>query len=186
MHAFEPLMRLWRGLSRPWSLPAREAPAGSAGSTQTPAADGCAAPPTDWIGEAAAARSRASEARARKLLCRMLSPSQLQELETHGCFTVEAPGRGRFCILPRTTFNVFHMQTGNLYCCNTEAFVPLSDLMLAQKLLLEHDPDRFFAVANCRPEVFAGPWEQQLRRALNREPDRTPRHGPASGLHSLR
>ena len=185
MHALEPLMRLWRGLSRPWSLHARDGP-GAVGSTQSPAADPAVPPPTDWIGEAAAARSRASEARARKLLCRMLSASQLQELETHGCFTVEAPGRGRFCILPRTTFNVFHMQTGNLYCCNTEAFVPLSDLMLAQKLLLERDPDRFFAVANCRPEVFAGSWEQQLRRALNRDQDRAPRHAQASNFDSLR
>ena len=177
-------MRLWRGLARPWSAHARDGE-GADGSPRAPASEG-ATPPTDWIGEAAAARSRASEARARKLLCRMLSASQLHELETHGCFTVEAPGRGRFCILPRTTFNVFHMQTGNLYCCNTEAFVPLSDLMLAQKLLLERDPDRFFAVANCRPEVFAGPWEQQLRRALNREQDRAPRQGQPAVLDSLR
>lgn len=174
MQAFEPLLRLWRTLV-PWprrglAAGVRAAGARAAGEVERPGA--WAMQPTDWIGEAAAARSRASEAKARRLLCRMLSPSQLHELETHGCFTVEAPGRGRFCILPRTTFNVFHMQTGNLYCCNTEAFVPLSDLMLAQKLLLENDPDRFFSVANCRPEVFAGPWEQQLRRTLSREQER--------------
>lgn len=169
MQAFEPLMRLWRTL-----VPRRRgrSRARGAGEVERAGNTAWAMQPTDWIGEAAAARSRASEAKARRLLCRMLSPSQLHELETHGCFTVEAPGRGRFCILPRTTFNVFHMQTGNLYCCNTEAFVPLSDLMLAQKLLLENDPDRFFSVANCRPEVFAGPWEQQLRRTLSREQER--------------
>jgi hypothetical protein len=136
------------------------------------AAANAAVATTDWIGEAAAARSRASEARARSLLCRTLSASQLQELETYGYFAVEVPGRGRFCILPRTAFNVFHPQTGNLYCCNTAGFVPLSDLMLAQKLLLENDPDRFFAVANCRPELFAGPWELQLGRVLDRERER--------------
>jgi hypothetical protein len=125
--------------------------------------------PTAWIGEAAQARSRTSEMRARRLLRRMLSEHQLRELQTHDCFTVEVKGRGRFCILPRSTFNVFHIQTGNLYCCNTEAFLPLSDLMLAQKLLLESDPDRFFAVANCKPEIFAGPLEQQMRRMLSRE-----------------
>ncbi|HXV07553.1 MAG TPA: hypothetical protein VD791_05960 [Burkholderiales bacterium] len=182
MQALEPLARLWRGLYRPWSRRTRDRPLVGLGLARMPAA-----PPADWVGEAAAARSRASEARARKLLCRMLSTSQLKELETHGCFTVEVTGRGRFCILPRTTFNVFHVQSGNLYCCNTEAFVPLSDLMLAQKLLLERDPDRFFAVANCRPEVFAGPWEQQLRRALNREQERAPRRGQAPNFHhSLR
>jgi hypothetical protein len=122
---------------------------------------------SSWIGDAATARSRTSETRARRLLTRLLSESQLRELEKHGCFTVRVAGRGTFCILPRSTFNVIHLQTGNLYCCTTEAFVPLSDLMLAQKLLLEIDPDRFFASANCRPETFAGPQEQQLRRVLS-------------------
>jgi hypothetical protein len=158
---------LWRRLSRAWSVRGDD----------WPAAQTEAWPRTDWIGEAAAASSRASEARARKLLCRVLSASQLRELETHGYFAVEVPGRGRFCILPRTAFNVFHPQTGSLYCCNTETFVPLSDLMLAQKLLLENDPDRFFAVANRRLDVFAGPWEVQLRRALVRELERPARHG---------
>lgn len=129
-----------------------------------------------WIGDAATARSRVSEARARRLLTRLLSAQQLQELDKHGCFTVRVPERGTFCILPRSTFNVIHLQTGNLYCCTTEAFVPLSDLMLAQKLLLETDPDRFFAAANCRPETFAGPQEQLLRRVLGGEtPERTQR-----------
>jgi len=122
-----------------------------------------------WIGDAATARSRVSEARARRLLTRLLTAQQLQELDKHGCFTVRVPERGTFCILPRSTFNVIHLQTGNLYCCTTEAFVPLSDLMLAQKLLLESDPDRFFAAANCRPETFAGPQEQLLRRVLSGE-----------------
>lgn len=152
MQALEPLVRLWRRVWRPRSLRGDGWPIALAGAGEEAAAN-AAVPATDW----AAARSRASEARARKLLCRTLSASQLQELQTHGCFAVEAPGRGRFYILPRTTFNVFHPQTGNLYCCTTEIFVPLSDLMVAQKLVLENDPDRFFAVANCRPKLFAGP-----------------------------
>jgi hypothetical protein len=128
-----------------------------------------------WIGDAATARSRASEARARRLLTRLLNAQQLRDLEKHGCFTVKVQGRGTFCILPRSTFNVIHLQTGNLYCCTTEAFVPLSDLMLAQKLLLENDPDRFFAAANCRPETFAGPQEQLLRRVLSNAESEQPR-----------
>jgi hypothetical protein len=152
MQALEPLVRLWRRVWRPRSLRGDGWPIALAGAGEEAAAN-AAVPATDW----AAARSRASEARARKLLCRTLSASQLQELQTHGCFAVEAPGRGRFYILPQTSFNVFHPQTGNLYCCTTEIFVPLSDLMVAQKLVLENDPDRFFAVANCRPKLFAGP-----------------------------
>lgn len=135
--------------------------------------DGCERPEqtlhTRWMGDAATARSRVSEARARRLLMHLLDPRQLQELERHGCFTVRVQDRGTFCIVPRSTFNVIHLQSGNLYCCTTEAFVPLSDLMLTQKLLLENDPDRFFAAANCRPETFAGPQEQLLRRVLGGE-----------------
>jgi hypothetical protein len=119
------------------------------------------------IGDAARARSRDSEFRARRLLRRMLNPEQLKELHRYGGFTVEAPGHGKLCILPTTTFNVLNLQTGNVYCVNTEAFLPLSDLMLAQKLVLETDPDHFFAVANCRSERCAGPLVHQMRAMLN-------------------
>jgi hypothetical protein len=123
-----------------------------------------------WIGDAATARSRSSELRARRLLLRCLSAEQLRELERHGCFTVQVAGRGRFVILPRSTFNVIHLETGALWCCTTAAFVPPSDQMLVQKLLLENDPDRFFAVGNVRPDTFAGPQERQLRQVLTQQP----------------
>ena len=55
-----------------------------------------------WTEQAAAARSQASELRARRLLCRMLDADQKRELQQHGCFTVKVPGRGLFCILPRS------------------------------------------------------------------------------------
>jgi hypothetical protein len=121
-----------------------------------------------WTEQAAAARSQASELRARRLLCRMLDADQKRELQQHGCFTVKVSGRGIFCILPRSTFNVLSLETGAAYCCNIEAFVPISDLMLAQKLLLENDADHFFTVANRRSEVCAGSWEEELVRSLGR------------------
>ncbi len=101
----------------------------------------------------AAMPASSPEVRSRQLLRRTLSPSQLREFEAHGCFTVTSPGRGNFVILPRPTFNVMDLHTGAQYCCVTETAVPLFDLMLVQKLLLEHEPDRFFAAANCRAEV---------------------------------
>ena len=122
-----------------------------------------------WTEQAAAARSQASELRARRLLCRMLSIEQRRELQAHGCFTVKVKGRGRFCVLPRSTFNVLSLETGAAYCCNVEAFVPISDLMLAQKLLLENDAERFFSVANRRSEVCAGSWEEELLRTLGQD-----------------
>jgi hypothetical protein len=121
-----------------------------------------------WTEQAAAARSQASELRARRLLCRMLDMDQKRELQQHGCFTVKVRGRGIFCILPRSTFNVLSLETGAAYCCNIEAFVPISDLMLAQKLLLENDAEHFFTVANRRSEVCAGSWEEELVRSLGR------------------
>ena len=45
------------------------------------------------------------------------------------------------------------LDNGECYCCTTAVEVPLWDLMLAQKLLLENDPEQFFAVAN-RPSEF--------------------------------
>jgi hypothetical protein len=121
-----------------------------------------------WTEQAAAARSQASELRARRLLSRMLDAEQKRELLQHGCFTVKVSGRGLFCILPRSTFNVLSLETGAAYCCNIEAFVPISDLMLAQKLLLENDAEHFFNVANRRSEVCAGSWEEELVRSLGR------------------
>ena len=84
------------------------------------------------------------------MLLRTLTPTQREELQLHGCFAVRVPGRGTFWILPSTFFNVLHMETGHCYCAVPRTEVPLSDLMLTQKLLLENDPEAFFAVANRR------------------------------------
>jgi hypothetical protein len=89
-----------------------------------------------------------AEARARCLLRRVLDTDQRRQYEAYGCFAVEVADRGVFGILPRRFFNVMELCTGVLYCCVTEAKVPLADLMLAQKLLLECDPDLFFSTAN--------------------------------------
>lgn len=101
--------------------------------------------------ESLAPRS-SSEFRARQLLLRVLNPAQRKEFERYGYFTVHASGWGRFHVMPRTTFNVVDTQTGICYCAGPEGVVPLSDMMLAQKLVLEHDPARFFGVARSRSE----------------------------------
>ena len=93
---------------------------------------------------------------SRDLVVNVMTPPQREEFERRNCLTVTVPGRGRFAILPRRTLNVLNLDSGECYCCITESDVPLSDLMLAQKLLLEHDPDRFFAVANCPSEFLFG------------------------------
>jgi hypothetical protein len=110
-----------------------------------------------WNEQSPADGPMAAEARARTLLLRMLAPAQREELERRDCFTVSVPGRGRFAILPRRTLNVLNLDSGECYCCITATEVPLWDLMLAQKLMLENDPDQFFAVANCPSEFLFGP-----------------------------
>ena len=117
----------------------------------------------------------AAEARARSLLLRMLTPRQQEEFARTGYFTVEPTGRGRFVILPNAMFNVLEMVTGDCYCAVTATGVPIADLMLAQKLLLETDPDQFFRVANCRHEEAVGLMDnehlpEQILRARKRLP----------------
>jgi hypothetical protein len=105
----------------------------------------------------------AAELRARQLLRRMLNPAQRQTFELHGYFAVHVARRGTFWILPSPFFNVLHAETGNCYCAVPKPPVPLSDLMLAQKLLLENDPGAFFAVANRRAELIPGLVDARLR-----------------------
>lgn len=90
------------------------------------------------------------------LLLRLLTPEQREEFVSFGYFTVAVARRGKFVILPDAMFNVLDMVTGNCYCAIPATGVPIADLMLAQKLLLESDPDQFFRAANVRPEVVVG------------------------------
>jgi hypothetical protein len=82
---------------------------------------------------------------------RVLNPSQRMQFMAYGFFSVEVPRRGAFCILAKAVFNVLDIATGDRYCCVLDANLPLSDLMLTQKLLLESVPERFFAIANRKP-----------------------------------
>ena len=104
----------------------------------------------------------AAEVRARELLLRMLTPTQREEFRRHGYFVVQVARRGKFWILPSTIFNVLHTETGACYCAAPRGEIPLSDLMLAQKLLLENDPEAFFRVANRRAELIPGLMDERL------------------------
>ena len=97
-----------------------------------------------------------AETRACELLVRMLDASQRKELR-RGYFTVDVPGRGKFWIFAWRSLNVVDPRTGDCYCCTPELAIPLGDLMLAQKLLLECDPERFFSLANRQPQFIVSP-----------------------------
>lgn len=94
--------------------------------------------------------SATAEFRAMQLLLRVLRSQQRTEFLHTGHFTVEAPGWGHFQIYPRLVFNVVSEESGLAYCAVPDIAVPIPDLMLSQKLLLENDPVRFFRVANHR------------------------------------
>lgn len=121
---------------------------------------------TGWCGSAPFASCTNAEARARKLLLRALSPRQRDEMQRCGYFFVDVANRGRFCILPSPYFNVLHIETGQCYCAVPRVAVPLSDLMLIQKLVLEHDAEAFFRVANCRCEIVPARVDEPSRPGM--------------------
>lgn len=88
--------------------------------------------------------------RALRLLARVVSPAQRRELARYGYFTVRVQGHGDYRILPRSVFNVLELDSGAVYCAGPLIPVPIPDLMLMQKLVLETEPWRFFNVANRR------------------------------------
>ena len=105
-----------------------------------------------------AARAREREAarkRARSLLLSHLDDVQRHGLERHGAFCVTARSGHRYRISTSAApFNVRDETTGFEYCLQfgfeTSWSIPVEDLMLAEKLLLECDEAEFLATANRR------------------------------------
>lgn len=96
-------------------------------------------------------KEAAADERATALLVRCLTPKQAKQFEKNGSFTVTVPSRGAFTIRSSRTYNVRHRESGRDFCLGFDTRLPelpLADQLLAQKLLLETDPDSFFATAN--------------------------------------
>jgi hypothetical protein len=90
-------------------------------------------------------------ARANTLLRSCLSPEQVAELDLLGRFHVRV-GNNTYRIGERHSYNVSLLDEDGRphtdYCVVSREFVPKPDQILAQKLLLETDPDTFFRIAN--------------------------------------
>ncbi|HVY06506.1 MAG TPA: hypothetical protein VHB46_11070 [Burkholderiales bacterium] len=96
--------------------------------------------------------------RALRLLARVVDPRQRRELVMFGHFSVRSPRHGEYLILPRSVFNVVELESGASYCAGPLTPLPIPDLMLLQKLMLENEPEKFFQVANRRqPDVALRP-----------------------------
>ena len=92
--------------------------------------------------------------KARKLLCRWLSPEQLAEFETKHRFHVRGADGHLYVIYDGYGHNVFRIEDGRKTMCfclvTDKVWVPSFDLMLAQKVLLESDVGTFLDTANQR------------------------------------
>lgn len=115
-------------------------------------------------------RRKKAEKTARELLVKCLTPAQRADFEKNQAFDVEVTaggsfrarhtradplgqrglewGAGRYRIAKGSAFNVTHVESGTRYCVVAAESVPVYDQMLAQKLLLENEPAKFFETAN--------------------------------------
>lgn len=87
--------------------------------------------------------------KARALLVKNLDATQAAAFEKSGEFDVKAQDGKVYKIKTARSFNVVGPD-GTKYCGQL-ADAPVEDQMLAQKLLLEHEPDKFFKNANVSP-----------------------------------
>ncbi len=88
---------------------------------------------------------------SKKLLETFLSSEQRAELATLSAFHVQGQDGRTYCIRNSSAHNVDLIENGSpkiRYCIVIDAPVPVYDLMLGQKLLLEQDLERFFRLAN--------------------------------------
>jgi hypothetical protein len=100
--------------------------------------------PVRWAGDALA-RRREAELRAEALLLSWLSPSQRDQYRSRGWFDVVSRGGNRYRIWP---WKVTRLDVPRCaYCIEAVPRVPAADEMLANKLLLETDEQRFLATA---------------------------------------
>jgi hypothetical protein len=101
-------------------------------------------------------QARASaQARALELLRSHLDQGQREEFDRSRSFVAVAPSGRRYRIRAATTFNVCDEGQRDEYCMQFRSDpdcrgIPVEDLMLAQKLLLECDESQFLRIANTR------------------------------------
>jgi hypothetical protein len=97
-------------------------------------------------------RMKDAETRSRRLLREMLTPEQERDLNEKKCFNVRGQDGLQYCIVEEPHRNIYLMQEGRAvrrFCIVMRNHsIPIYDMMLAQKLVIEHDIERFLAVSN--------------------------------------
>ncbi len=111
-------------------------------------------------------KRKKARARARKLLKRHLTPKQWLDYDTHGEFFVKTPKGHLYQIGSARDHNIVRLnkrrKAMRVLCASIYGYgVPVEDIMLAQKLMLETQEDAFLKIAHHWPVSTA----QGLRRA---------------------
>jgi len=91
------------------------------------------------------------EERSMELLKRWLSPDQLHQFETAGCFEVVGCDTGRrYRISQGAGMNIYELNEGPGigWCFVPQGYLAIGDVMLAQKIALETDERGALAVAH--------------------------------------
>jgi heme exporter protein D len=92
------------------------------------------------------ARRRQARQRAEELLLAWLSPSQRAQYRSRGRFEVTTAAGHRYRVCPGGVVGLD--PRGWAYCIESTSPVPVADELLAFKLLLETDEQRFLATAH--------------------------------------
>ena len=100
-------------------------------------------------GRATLARRRQARQRAEALLLAWLSPDQRAQYRSRGRFEVTTTAGHRYRVCPGGVVGL--NPRGWAYCIESTSPVPVADELLAFKLLLETDEQRFLAIAHRYP-----------------------------------
>jgi hypothetical protein len=100
-------------------------------------------------------RGQAAE-KAQALLMEWLSPAQLAQYESNGYFEVTGSHSGkRYRIRRREHMNVDELDESRarvaVWCFKPEGYLPVGDIMLAQKVMLETNERAALVIANQHP-----------------------------------
>lgn len=95
--------------------------------------------------------------RATDLLVLLLTPRQQHQLKTAGYFDVTTRAGHLYRIVAGGSFNIHRVDTlGSVFqsyerfCLESATLIPVADVLIAQKLLLEADEPMFLRLANRR------------------------------------
>jgi len=100
-------------------------------------------------------RGQAAE-KAQALLMEWLSPAQLAQYESNGYFDVTGSHSGkRYRIRRKEHMNIDELDGSGarvaVWCFGPEGFLPVGDIMLTQKIILETDEQAALVIANQHP-----------------------------------